>query len=74
MGRKSNQKLRKKAQRIGLIMPRKKNPKTMYVVKSATNNYTHGAFPYTEEGKSRAEAFVKKAYREKKEKLEIQEQ
>ena len=55
-------------------MPRKKNPKTMYVVKSATNNYTHGAFPYTEEGKSKAEAFVKKAYRDKKEKLEIQEQ
>lgn len=46
----------------------------MYVVKSATNNYTHGAFPYTEEGKTKAEAFVKKAYREKKEKLEIQEQ
>jgi len=55
-------------------MPRKKSPKTMYVVKSATNNYTHGAFPYSEEGKKKAEAFVKKVYREKKEKLEIQEQ
>ena len=55
-------------------MPRKKSPKTMYVVKSKNNNYTHGAFPYTEEGKTNAEAFVKKAYREKKEKLEILEQ
>lgn len=55
-------------------MPRKKSPKTMYVVKSTSNNYTHGAFPYTEEGKTNAEAYVRKAYREKREKLEIQEQ
>tara|TARA_Y100000593_G_scaffold59892_1_gene111029 strand:+ start:392 stop:559 length:168 start_codon:yes stop_codon:yes gene_type:complete len=55
-------------------MPRKKNPKTMYIVKSKNNNYTYGAFPYTEEGKTKAESFVKKVYREKKERLEIQEQ
>ncbi len=46
----------------------------MYVVKSTSNNYTYGAFPYTEEGKSNAERFIKKVYKEKKEKLEIQEQ
>ena len=55
-------------------MPRKKTPKTMYVVKSTVNNYTHGAFPYSEEGKKKAEACIKKAYTDKKEKLEILEQ
>ena len=55
-------------------MPRKKSPKTMYVVKSATNNYTHGAFPYSEEGKRKQKLLLKRYTREKKEKLEIQEQ
>jgi len=55
-------------------MSRKKTPKTMYIVKSISNNYTYGAFPYTEEGKVKAESFIKKVYKEKKEKLEIKEQ
>ena len=54
-------------------MPKKRKNK-MYLVLCKKSHYTQGAFPYTEEGKSKAEAFVKKAYRDKKEKLEIQEQ
>ena len=48
--------------------------KDKYYVIVNDKNHVQGAFPYTEEGKSNAEAFIKKAYREKKEKLEILEQ
>ncbi len=39
-------------------MPKNKNPK-YYLVLSKSRNYTYGAFPHTEEGKKRAESFVK---------------
>jgi len=43
-------------------MPRKRKSK-MYLVLAESNNYTQGAFPYTEEGKRMAEELVKKAAR-----------
>lgn len=55
-------------------MARKKSPKSMYIVKAAHRNYTYGAFPYTEEGKKKAESFVKKVGKERQEELEIKEQ
>ena len=41
-------------------MPRKRKSK-MYLVLAESNNYTQGAFPYTEEGKRMAEELVEKA-------------
>lgn len=45
-------------------MPRKRKNK-MYIVLSKGNNYMQGVFPHTDEGKKLAEAFVKKAAKEK---------
>lgn len=55
-------------------MSRKKSPKKMYIVKSVDKNYTYGAFPYTDKGKSDAEKFVKKMRKDRKEELEIMAQ
>jgi len=54
-------------------MPRKKtDSKKYYLVLSKSKNYTFGAFPYTEEGRKKAEAFVKKTSKQKNEELYIQ--
>ncbi len=45
----------------------------MYLVLARNNNYMHGVFPYSEEGKKQAEAYIKKATQEKKEEFYIQE-
>ena len=51
-------------------MPKKKTPK-YYLVLSKSKNYTHGAFPYTREGKQKAEEFIKLSSGEKNEELYI---
>lgn len=45
----------------------------MYLVLAESNNYTQGAFPYTEEGKRMAEEFVKKARTKTRESFYITE-
>jgi len=53
-------------------MARKKSPK-YYLVLSKSRNYTYGAFPYTTEGKKKAEAFIKKTSKAQTEELYIKE-
>jgi|TARA_S200002703_G_C3803220_1_gene248373 hypothetical protein len=50
-------------------MPRKTKNK-MYIVYSKINNYRHGVFPFTKQGKIDAQNMVKNS---KKEKLYIEE-
>jgi len=52
-------------------MPKTKNPK-YYLVLSKSRNYTYGAFPYSKEGKKKAEAFVRKTSKSQKEELYIE--
>ena len=53
-------------------MPRKSRKKKFYLVVSKDRGYKYGAFPYTPDGKKKAEALVKKKKKEGED-LEIQE-
>ena len=53
-------------------MPKKRKNK-MYLVLSKKNNYTQGAFPYTDEGKKLAQDFIKTAMEKKKEQFYLAE-
>ncbi len=52
-------------------MPKTKTPK-YYLVLSKSRKYTYGAFPYSEEGKKKAEAFVRKTSKTQNEELYIE--
>ena len=52
-------------------MPKAKTPK-YYLVLSKGRKYTYGAFPYSKEGKKKAEAFVKKNSKPETEELYIE--
>jgi hypothetical protein len=41
-------------------MPKKSEDKKFYLVVSKDRGYNYGAFPFTPEGKERAEALIKK--------------
>jgi len=41
-------------------MPRKKENKKYYLVKSREKNYNYGAFPYSEEGLKEARKYIRK--------------
>ena len=53
-------------------MPKKSEDKKFYLVVSKDRGYNYGAFPFTPEGKEKAEALVKKKKKEG-EILEIKE-
>lgn len=52
-------------------MPKKKEKDKFYIVVSRDKNYTHGAFPHSEQGLNDAKKYAKKISSSLKEKFEI---
>ena len=50
-----------------------KKKEKMYLVIDTIKGYTHGAFPFTPEGKEMAEKFIKTSYKKTRQELIITE-